>query len=173
MSVVAAGQVTDPPLTLRNALRTAWDANNTPLVGTPSIETAVWDRQSTRPQVCITTRDGVKVPISIATDGIGPTHMIEGLTQVECCAVLDRRLSPVVAPKLAIAEMSAEVVRILSAYWGGLDDLDWMMPGDPGLLVDGDAEPALWKHIITVEWRYFEATGTASAFGVGFDGGFG
>jgi hypothetical protein len=156
MSVVAPGAIEDPPLTFRDELRAQWVAANTPAVGTPSIETAKWDRASTRPQVCVTTHDGVKTDAGIAADGRGPLRQIDGFTQIECCAVLDKRASPVVPPKVAIKQMSKEVLRILGPAWAGLGDLEDVKAGEPGLDVDTNSDPVLWRHIITVEWRYFE-----------------
>lgn len=154
--------VQDPTLTFYDLMRNNWNSDNTSISSDPNFSTGWFDQDATNPQVTVTGLDegaifGGVAPFSgIQGDGSGPVQEFSGTVEVNVWS--SRELNSSVNPKKAVHEFAEEVTRIVNANTLTATDLRYIGVGTKRFIVDTDAEPAVFRYSLEVNYVYRRAT---------------
>jgi len=149
----------DPTVTIYRLLKDNWSNENTSMGYDPQIHTGWWDTENNQPEVTISNRDetavrGGRSPFTgIDPSGAGPTQTINGEVQVNCWS--SREVEANVNPKKLVHEFSEEVKRIVKANTTLATDLRFIGYNGGRLIVDQEAEPAVFR-IQMIIWYVYE-----------------
>lgn len=143
-------------------MRNNWDNTNTSINYDPNFSTGWFDFEANNPQVTVTglsegpISGGVAPFSGIQGDGSGPVQEFSGTVEVGCWS--SREVESSVNPKKLIHEMFEEVRRIINSNLTSATDLRFVGIGTRNFIVDTEAEPALFRYAIEVEYVYRSAT---------------